>query len=155
MPSLVYDTDMTPESSIADSEASSVCSPIQEPNAFVTFGKRTPCTIDVKSARTHQYKDSGIGTPKTPITPFSMKRLTRTIWDTEDDEGIDVTGWTEADLREWDRSLGQFMEPISTDAHHDDAGLMRSLEANADKVRTMSSSSNEQALAQLHFGVLK
>ena len=155
MPSLVYDSDTTPESSITSSEVSSVCSPLQEPNAFVPSAKRTPGTIDVNSARTHQYKDSGIGTPRTPFTPSVIKRLTRTTWDIEDDEGIDVTGWTEADLREWDRSLGQFMEPINSEAHHGDAALMRSLEANADKVRTLSSSSNEQALAQLHFGVLK
>lgn len=154
MPSLVHDTDLTPESSTANSEVGSVCSPPHDQHIFVTREKRVPGSIDVSTARTHQYKDSGIGTPKSPFTPSGVKRWTREGQVSEDDEGVDVTGWTEADLKEWDRSLGQ-LEPMNKEERYGGAGLMRSLEVNAEKIRTLSSHSNDQALAELQFGVLK
>lgn len=72
--------------------------------------------------------------------------------DAEDDDDGDVTGWTEVDLWEWDE-VSQFMESMQRKEINSGGRMMRGFEMDADRTRAVNS--NEQALAELHFGVLK
>jgi len=103
--------------------------------------------------RGHQYKDSALGTPKTPFTPSSFQPWSQGKGDEDNDdydEGVDVTGWTDEDLRAWD-SVAQLEEPAARYETYRGADV-RSQEIGAH--REAAPMGNDQALAALHFGEL-
>ena len=150
VPTLVYDPERTPDSSFRSSEASSVSSPTRERAA--SRDDTIPLPTNVVYVRGHEYKDSALGTPKTPFTPSSFQPWSHGKGDEDNeeyDEGVDVTGWTDEDLRAWD-SVAQLEEPASRCGMYHGADVRRQEMDRPDEVPM----GNDQALAALHFGEL-